>query len=1420
MKKSVIIFLVNFLIVAFSFADQTVWFMVDMSNETVSNEGVHMGGGDLGGSRVPMTDSDGDGIYGASLPLDVGTDFVWTYLNGTCSDYSCKEDLSQDEDACSFGEYNDRMITVPAESDEATVLDAHLFGTCVVATQPGEDVSVTFKVNMKDQTANPEGVYLAGGGFGQDGHLMSDADGDDIWEVTVAVAPNARYTYKFRNQPANGTWDGFEDEAGLISGECNVGEYNDRFVDVGSMSITVPTACYGECFNCGDVKIDFVVDMRQQETHPEGVYLAGGGFGQGGHLMSDTDGDDIWRVSVGLDSTSTVLYKFRNQPSFGTWDGFEDPAGLISGSCGFGDYNDRQLVVPNAHTTLETVCYGSCISCVLDPVDVTFTVNMANETPHPEGVYLAGGNFGQDGHLMSDVDGDGVWAVTLSLDPAQTVTYKFRNQPSLGGWDGFEDQAGLISGGCGVGEYNDRFFDVGFTDAIVPTACYGSCVNCNQSVVTFKVDMEWTPPNSDGVYLAGGAFGQEGLRMHDEDMDGVFEVKVPVDNNAQYLYKFRNQPANGGWDGFEDPAGLIAGGCNTGEYNDRFVDVVETDVVLPVVCYGTCLECVAPENIDVTFQVDMSNETVSDEGVHMGGGSLGESRIAMLDPDGNGVYETTYSVPSSSEFVFVYLNGLCSDYSCKEDLSQDEDFCAYGQYNDRSIMVGYEPMVTPAYMFGTCEVASFTFNSFDDVYSSSSDPEMYPENGFWSYDDEVENAANFITTTNIPADQSNGAGSGTMLATYSISHEMGWGGYAGLYQQYNQPQDLSSYNYLSFKVYNPTPASIAGNMELRVILFDVSELTDWSNTSSRDDAEKWFSFFKSPRAMDQAEEDGWVEYRIPLVGAGSGVVNYDQGFVRTGWSGAAGNDMLDINAIGGVVLEFVLDGGSPDGSAVAGDIITGDIMFDDMKAVFSNDIPGCMNADACNYNPLATVDDPNNPCFDCVDVTFQLDMSSVPDYEGTPQLAGGGTFGEPGDYPMTPVTDLPGVWEIVAQVPENFTTDYTFTSDASGWGAKENIAGQECAVEPYSDRRLTTTVDDMIIKACFGFCTENEFCGNIGLPNLTFSVNMMDEDTSPDGVWIRGGGFGSTGYLMDDTDGDDIWELMLPVNPNSTVTWKFSNGPRPEADEWGGAWEPTEGLAAGGCSIGEYDDRFFEMGSEDVLMPTVCFGECFNCAPDHPVDVTFNINMSDVPGFDGSEMPYIFGSFNDWDNFGTQTMMSDDNGDGIYTGTVTGLMSRDSIVGIFGFGSNFETVPEECGTFDETLQMHVREIPVIEAGAEDFLVLPAIDYGDCPLDVLSADDEKTAIIPTVFSYKTYPNPFNPNLTVYYELPDNEMVSVEIVNLLGQKVMTLVNEQQVPGVYSYNWNGKNEIGQTLQSGVYFTVISRVSGVSISKVTFLK
>jgi hypothetical protein len=94
--------------------------------------------------------------------------------------------------------------------------------------------------------------------------------------------------------------------------------------------------------------------------------------------------------------------------------------------------------------------------------------------------------------------------------------------------------------------------------------------------------------------------------------------------------------------------------------------------------------------------------------------------------------------------------------------------------------------------------------------------------------------------------------------------------------------------------------------------------------------------------------------------------------------------------------------------------------------------------------------------------------------------------------------------------------------------------------------------------------------------------------------------------------------------------------------------------------------------------------------------------------------------------------------------------------------------------------------------------------------------------PDVYALQNnYPNPFNPETTIKYQLPEAGEVTLEIYNMLGQVVNTLVNDYQTAGRYVIQWDATNNNGQSLSSGVYFYRISAGEEFhSIKKMLLLK
>ena len=81
--------------------------------------------------------------------------------------------------------------------------------------------------------------------------------------------------------------------------------------------------------------------------------------------------------------------------------------------------------------------------------------------------------------------------------------------------------------------------------------------------------------------------------------------------------------------------------------------------------------------------------------------------------------------------------------------------------------------------------------------------------------------------------------------------------------------------------------------------------------------------------------------------------------------------------------------------------------------------------------------------------------------------------------------------------------------------------------------------------------------------------------------------------------------------------------------------------------------------------------------------------------------------------------------------------------------------------------------------------------------------------------QNYPNPFNPSTRIYYEIPKSGGVILDVYNILGQRVITLVNKFQKAGKYSINFNGSN-----LPSGIYFYKLSTGAYRSVKKLLLLK
>jgi len=101
------------------------------------------------------------------------------------------------------------------------------------------------------------------------------------------------------------------------------------------------------------------------------------------------------------------------------------------------------------------------------------------------------------------------------------------------------------------------------------------------------------------------------------------------------------------------------------------------------------------------------------------------------------------------------------------------------------------------------------------------------------------------------------------------------------------------------------------------------------------------------------------------------------------------------------------------------------------------------------------------------------------------------------------------------------------------------------------------------------------------------------------------------------------------------------------------------------------------------------------------------------------------------------------------------------------------------------------------------------------------DYEYGDILPYRFELsQNYPNPFNPVTTIEYNLPRRSSVKIEVFNLLGQKVRTLVDREEPAGTYSIAWDGTSSTGEAVSTGVYFYRFQADDHVETRKMLLLK
>lgn len=128
--------------------------------------------------------------------------------------------------------------------------------------------------------------------------------------------------------------------------------------------------------------------------------------------------------------------------------------------------------------------------------------------------------------------------------------------------------------------------------------------------------------------------------------------------------------------------------------------------------------------------------------------------------------------------------------------------------------------------------------------------------------------------------------------------------------------------------------------------------------------------------------------------------------------------------------------------------------------------------------------------------------------------------------------------------------------------------------------------------------------------------------------------------------------------------------------------------------------------------------------------------------------------------------------------------------------------------------------PVGKVWYDNFAVYP-VDISEVPTGVRNPGNWASIDIPAEFVLgQNYPNPFNPFTKILYATPTDGNISIEIYNVLGKRIKTLFMGYQQAGNHEIQWNGLDDSGVQMASGIYFVTLRSGQFVTAKRMTLMK
>ncbi len=651
--------------------------------------------------------------------------------------------------------------------------------------------------------------------------------------------------------------------------------------------------------------------------------------------------------------------------------------------------------------------------------------------------------------------------------------------------------------------------------------------------VTFQVNMNQVTDMHEGgsVWLLFDDWGVY-YYMDDSDEDGIFSFTVDTAASTELNYSFSYQYGPDEWNDYV--VETVPEEC-ANESGYRGLLVPDSDTTLPAFYYETCSDKLM---VDVTLNVDLRQ--VTDLHEDMGAWIFMDADwwewYDMSDADGDSIFSVVLEREAGSTlpYRFSYQNGADPNADYTEEAVPGA--CANGD-GFRELLVPDVDTNLPVFVYEDCTGANLVtyrvdLNGISDLHPGGAVWVLFGawEHYYYMADHDGDNIYTY-TLENI-ADTA---------ISYSFSYQNGPDEWTEYVEEIVPEECANADGYRELVVedgYTVLPAVAFGSCdETPVSKVNLTFNVDMSAETTGDIVH---AVLKDPL---------WIW--VPLTDGGEGV-----------WSGSAEVPMNgtypytfvngDIDDWGGEEkLPDECNMGTPSAPERHVDVAESDVVLDVVAFASCTDVPAGK-----------------------VNVTFSVDMSAEE------VSADGVRLVVKGPWIWTLMDDKGnGIWETTLLLNVNSTYPYTFVNGAQDYWEGEESVPEECNYGSASapERRVVTEESDITLETvAFGGCPA------VQSVNVTFRVDMNDEEVSADGVqlvikepWL---------WVALTNVGNGVWEASVSLPANMTYPYSYVNGAQ---DYWAG-----EEIIVGDCKDGDNNQRLAEIGSEDVILPAYVFGGC------------------------------------------------------------------------------------------------------------------------------------------------------------------------------------------------------------------------------------